>query len=206
MDLRPWAVRVRVRESHGMGCRESWCSRGRWRERLQRTLERAFDVPGHGSTHAANLSWTSIAMRDSGRTDAFKNGTLAGHDTWAKTQRHALCSRRSRARYAVYERDTSATIMHHHSGAREMCVGCRVVEHVRCARTNARNFAILGANARNPRAGANARNFSALQIHTTPPCTSLGSLVRWVLAVSHLRPRSPELLSEKGVVQPYRKL
>ena len=76
LELRPWAVRVRVRESCGMGCRGSWCSRGRWRERLQRTLERALDVPGHGSTHAANLSWTSRTMRDSGITGAFKNGTV----------------------------------------------------------------------------------------------------------------------------------
>ena len=76
LELRPWAVRVRVRESRGMGCRGSWCSRGRWRERLQRTLERAFEVPGHGSSRAAKLWVKGGTMRDKGRTDAIKNGTV----------------------------------------------------------------------------------------------------------------------------------
>ena len=44
-----------------------------------------------------------------------------------------------------------------------------------CALANARNFAVLEANARNLAAGANARNFRALQIHTTYPWIPLAS-------------------------------
>ena len=45
-----------------------------------------------------------------------------------------------------------------------------------CALGNARNVAVLEANARNLAAGANARNFRAVQIHTTHPWLSHASL------------------------------